>query len=153
MINGLLKLTLFAAALRWLKPRFRMLIISVVLLLIVNLAHSQYVEYVTITSKFDYLEVSYLLKFVLWIAILAAYYFFVEVRIIVGREQQSRRGTSADTTQPTQPGSPESGAGSVADGFDYLRGKSKLESRADKVIAGKVFEDKFDSPDARDLKD
>ena len=85
MLNSLLKLTLVAALVRWLKPRYRMIVISAILILVVNLAHSEYIEYVTITSQFDYLELSYLLKYVFWVTILAVYYFVAEVRTIVGK--------------------------------------------------------------------
>ena len=62
MLNSLLKITLFAAVFRWFKPRYKMVLLSAMLILAINLVHSEYIEYVTITSRFDYLELSYLVK-------------------------------------------------------------------------------------------
>ena len=138
MLNSLLKITLVAAILRWLKPRYRMLGFTVVLILVVNLAHSEYIEYVSITGRFDYLELSYLLKFLLWILLLVAYYLLVEVRVIVGRSESQlyvAKPRAMDNPEPVGELSGDS------DGFDFLRSKGRLESKVDKVIAGKSAED------------
>lgn len=146
MLNGLLKLTLFAAVARWLKPRYRMLGITAIMLLAVNLAHSQYVEYVTITSNFDYLAISYLVKIVLWIAILASYYFITEVRIIVGSQQ---KGSSGQTPAKPVQGVGDKSTDVATDGFEFLRNKPKLESRADKIVAGKLGSGEPDGPETQ----
>lgn len=126
MLNQLLKVTLFASIWLWLKPRWRGLAVLLVFVVLVNLLHAEYLGYVELSENKDFLIWSYLLKWLLLFAAVIAYI----VLPVRGNSGNSSAATSPRQTRPPSTG----GATSEDDGFDFLRNKKELQSRADKLL-------------------
>lgn len=108
---------------RWLKPRWRLLATTVVGILLINYLHSEYLVYVEVSENTEYLVLSYVAKFTLIIAIL------VGCNIGLRAKSSENRATHAFTDEGC-----DSPARTSDDGFDFLREKKRLDSRASKII-------------------
>jgi hypothetical protein len=130
MLNQLLKFTLVSSLLLWLKPRWKGLLALCVAVILVHIVHGEYLGYVELSGDRSLLVWSYVFK---WIALLAAvlvYLFFV----LFGSRRSSPRSAKGAGS-----GAPDPLAnGPADDGFDFLRHKKELKSRADVVISEEV---------------
>ena len=120
-----MKWAIFAATWRFLRPRLKSTITLAVALLLVTIAHSEYVEYVQLTQDRSWLIESYLIK---WIFVIASICLYVAYNagFLFRRESVS----SAASRQDIQAGEQEKGD----DGFDFLRDKPRLSSEADRIL-------------------
>lgn len=123
MLNQLLKFTLVSSLLLWLKPRWRGLLALTVSVVLVHIIHGEYLEYVELSEDRAFLVWSYVLKWVVLIVAVLVYLFLS----FSGSRKAAPRAIKAQKAQA--PGVP------ADDGFDFLREKKALKSRADMVIA------------------
>lgn len=114
---------------RWLEPRWRSTLALVIGWLTVVLLHNEYVEYVQITQSIEQLWLSYVLK---WIVILSGILAWIWFSFLGTRAPRATLKSAPDAAKP--PSSPSSENPAVDDGFDFLRHKTTLESRGDKVL-------------------
>lgn len=128
MFNQLLKITLFTSAWMWLKPRWRGLLAIIVFLLLVNILHREYLDYVSISEDRTLLIWSYVIKWGLVISGLLVYFLSGAFwsRQPSAREPKTQAGTAKPQAQARATGSD--------DGFDFLRKKKKLQAPADKLL-------------------
>jgi len=124
VLNQLLKFTLVSSALLWLRPRWRGLLALSVFVILVHVLHGEYLGYVELSGNADFLVWSYAVK---WLALLAGVtaYFFLAV---LGPPRRGNKKEPPPVSTGQQSPLPSD------DGFDFLRSKKELESRADKVI-------------------
>ncbi len=129
MLNQLLKFTLISSLLLWLKPRWRGLLALSVLVVAIHTFHSEYLDYSERSGDHSFLVWSYILK---WAALAATVLLYM-VYMIAG---QNSRAQSVGKAHINKKGTVATSA--VADdGFDFLREKKHLQSRADKIVASK----------------
>jgi hypothetical protein len=124
MLNQLLKITLFASFWLWIKPRWKGLVALAVFLLLVNMLHGEYLGYVELSGNAAFLPWSYLVK---WLLLLAAAGVYM---LVLLRADEPGSASERDTKRAM----PGSGPASADDGFDFLREKKTLQSRADKLL-------------------
>ena len=126
MFNQLLKFTLITTVWFWLKPRWRGLLILSVFVVLVNMLHGEYVSYVEISGDQTFLVWSYIVKWTLLGLSFLVYFLFgavgVKVKPPVESKTEAKSSDSANSIHNKN------------DGFDFLRNKKHLESRADKII-------------------
>ena len=134
MLNQLVKITLWASLWLWLKPRWRALLALAVFVLIVHVAHNEYLGYVELSGERAFLAWSYVVK---WLALVMAALFYLGFSL--------RRGVSTSAAQPVKKRQAGTGESSTADdGFDFLREKTQLRTEAEQVIERKAVQK--DSP-------
>ena len=130
MLNQLLKFTLVSSVLLWLKPRWRGLLALAIFVVLVHVFHSEYLGYVELSGNKTYLVASYFLKWLGLLAGLVVYYVFAVAGLRVAGTQ------NAIERARNKPG--EDAVSGVADdandGFDFLREKKELQSKADKLL-------------------
>lgn len=133
MLNQLLRFTLVSSALLWLRPRWRGLLALTGSVLLIHIMHGEYLGYVELSGNGDYLVWSYVIK---WVALITSVTLYVTFAI-VGLKPQHRKGSPGATVAPAAGKLMSLDAPAVPsdDGFDFLRNKKRLESKADKVIA------------------
>jgi len=126
MLNQILKFTVLTSIWLWLKPRWRALLAFIVSLVIINVLHREYVNYVEISGNQDFLVWSYILK---WSAMLICILAYLLV---------SAWGISSKKIPPAKVANePVKLAPKIEgqdDGFDFLRRKKKLNSQAEKLL-------------------
>lgn len=129
MFNQLLKITLFTSVWLWLKPRWRGLLAIIVFVLLVNILHREYLDYVSISEDKAMLVWSFVVK---WGLIIIGVLLYFLSATLGGKPAQARPAAKdkAGTDTPRQAGKPEGGD----DGFNFLREKKVLENRADKLL-------------------
>ena len=116
LLYQILKAGAVIQAWRWLRPRLIGLVVLILTILVVLVAHSEYLSYVARTEDTQYLLMSYLLK---WGSLLLAILIYVIYAWVAKRNARAR---AANTSLPTEP---------LGDGFDFLRNKRKLDSYKD----------------------
>lgn len=126
MFNQLLKITLVTTVWFWLKPRWRGLLILSVFVVLVNVLHSEYLNYVEISGDQMFLVWSYIVKWALLGLSFLAYFLFGAVGVKVKPPVESK--TESKSSDSVISGHNKN------DGFDFLRNKKHLESRADKIL-------------------
>ncbi len=124
MFTQLLKITLFTSAWLWLKPRWRGLLGLIGFVLLVSILHSEYLNYVALSGNSRYLVTSYVIKWLLLSVGAAAFI------LLSGLKRQS--GASSADKSGDGPAAADQPA--ADDGFDFLRDKPHLQSRADKLL-------------------
>ena len=122
MINQLMKLGLFVAAGLWLKHRGRGLLLLVGVLVLTWILHGEYLAYAEQADDNAWLELSYILKWAVFLVACGSYYWLVERKI--------RRNPDASRNTISHPEDVES----QGDGFDFLRHKKTLDSESDKLL-------------------
>ena len=127
MLNQILKFTLFTSLWMWLRPRWRGLLALLVFIGLVTLGHREYLDYVTLSGDKDFLIWSYAVKWLLIASGLLVYFLLV---VMWPRPRQTRAGKSTGSKgqAATTAAEPED------DGFDFLRSKKRLQSRAEKLL-------------------
>ena len=129
MLNQLLKFTLVSSALLWLRPRWRGLLVLACAVLLIHVLHSEYLEYVLLSSNDTNLVLSYGIK---WAALLVVATTYVAFLLSGASPSHRRRNEAA-----APPEKRRVDTAPADDGFDFLRNKKRLQSRAEKVIAAK----------------
>jgi hypothetical protein len=138
MLNQLLKFTLVSSALLWLRPRWRGLLALIVFVIMVHVLHGEYLGYVELSGERDFLVASFVIK---WVALICGMlaYFLLAIRGL-GKpavQQQAAKG-AAGKARAAETLREAAGANDRADdGFDFLRKKKNLDSKADKIIQRK----------------
>lgn len=137
MLNQLLRFTLVSSALLWLRPRWRGLLALTASVVLVHILHGEYLGYVELSQDDDYLVWSYVIKWAALIVCVALYVMFAVYGLKAPnrKRQTGRAGVASTAGAPLADASTAEAAGPSDDGFDFLRKKKTLESKADKVIA------------------
>lgn len=129
MFSQLMKFGLFVTLGIWLKHRLRGLAYLCAALLLTWLLHSEYLAYVERSGNTNWLEWSFLGKWLLVFFSIGLYYLLVERQL--GKLTQAGKVKASNSRRET----------AVGDGFDFLRNKKQLDSQADmdlKNPAGKA---------------
>ena len=130
------------AIIRWIKPRWERLFFAVISFAMISYSHSEYMAYVEASGDAEYLVMSYQVKFtlnlltlVLLIASLRANYSKKEKvqevpktnhKPVENKQKQDEPNLHDDTLHSN-----------IDDGFDFLRKKSVLQGRSDKILSKK----------------
>lgn len=122
MLNQLIKLGVFVALGIWLKHRGKGLLFLIITLGITWITHNEFLSYLEQSGNNRFLEISYVLKWLIFLLALGIYYLLVERRI--------RKDPSADRNTIENPDLHHL----KGDGFDFLRQKKTLESEMDKTL-------------------
>tara|TARA_R110000772_G_scaffold71427_7_gene156603 strand:+ start:1863 stop:2237 length:375 start_codon:yes stop_codon:yes gene_type:complete len=122
MLNNLLKLSALVITGRFLKPRFKGLLILIVFWLLVRLLHAEYISYVQLSADTSYLWQAALIKITLYIVGFCAYFMIVERRILLHSklEQEEQKNQLLLAGED--------------DGFNFLRAKKKLSSKSEQLL-------------------
>ncbi|EED34489.1 hypothetical protein NOR51B_426 [Luminiphilus syltensis NOR5-1B] len=117
---------------RWLKTRWRGTLALIVIILLTSLLHDEYVEYVELTDNDELLIASYLVKWCINLIALGLYFVYSFRRTLaqppaVKAPDKTIRPDGSDKRQTRQP-APK------GDGFDAIRNKAHLGSKADKLL-------------------
>lgn len=136
MLNQLLKFTLVSSLLLWLKPRWRSLLALVVFVVLVHVLHAEYLGYVELSDNQAFLLWSYALKWLMLILGVSLYCLYTFSHLPVGRRDKKPEGRKKK--QPIDVPTVSKSALPADDGFDFLRQKEQLQSRAEKLLAGDV---------------
>lgn len=129
MLNQILKFTLFSSILLWLRPRWRGLLALCALVILVHVLHGEYLNYVELSGERAFLVWSYVLK---WAVLVSGVVVYLLLTVFSSRNAPSGTEKLAHRKRPPE----NSGVAEVADdGFDFLRQKGQLESRAEKLIS------------------
>jgi len=131
MLNQLLKVTLISSFLLWLRPRWRgMLALSLVVIL-VHVLHAEYLGYVELSGNDALLIVSFVVK---WSVLVVA----VTVYLVMTLTRPQGKISAVDSRRKKKFSAGEIDAASGEDdGFEFLRKKKRLESRAEKMLSGR----------------
>ncbi|MAT91486.1 MAG: hypothetical protein CME59_02685 [Halioglobus sp.] len=126
MLNQLLRFTLVSSALLWLRPRWRGLLALVAFVLLVHVLHGEYLGYVELSGNRDFLVWSYLLKWLALVCGVLAYFLLAVMGV----------GRARGNMPPEQPAARQEQARPPRqdDGFDFLRDKKELHSRAQMLL-------------------
>ena len=130
------------AIIRWIKPRWERLFFAAISFAMISYSHSEYMAYVEASGDAEYLVMSYQVKFtlnlltlVLLIASLRANYSKKEKvqevpktnhKPVENKQKQDEPNLHDDTLHSN-----------IDDGFDFLRKKSVLQGRSDKILSKK----------------
>ncbi len=127
MLNQLLRLTLVSSVLLWLRPRWRGLLLLSVFVLLVHVLHGEFLGYVELSGNDAWLVHSFVLKWVSLIVALLVYYVFAVSGLKGTQLSPRKQETAVREVTSTKPGED--------DGFDFLRHKGSLQSRAEKLLS------------------
>jgi hypothetical protein len=126
MLNQILKFTVLTSVWLWLKPRWRALLAFIVSIIIITVAHREYLNYVEISGNQGFLVWSYILK---WSALLVC---IVAYLLASAWGLSSKKpAAAAAATEPARLAQRVEGQD---DGFDFLRRKKRLNSQAEKLL-------------------
>lgn len=126
MLNQLLKFTLISSVLLWLKPRWRSLLVLCVVVVAVHIFHGEYLNYAELSGNQSFLVWSYIIKWGVLIVSVLLYMAYTVAR-------QNDPKTGARRVRNKKNGKVDL-VPAPDDGFDFLRKKNKLQSRAEKII-------------------
>ena len=127
MLNQLLKFTLLSSLLLWLKPRWRSLLAFCALVMLVHIAHSEYLRYVELSGDQSWLVWSYVVKWIVLLSGTLAYIFYG----VSGPKTLAKVQEKPGVLRQNNP----SNSAVTDDGFEFLRNKKRLQNRADKLVA------------------
>jgi hypothetical protein len=119
---NLLKIGALIAAGRFLKPRFKGLLVLIAFWLVLRFLHGEYLSYVELSGNTEHLVVAALGKITLYVLAFLVYVLMVERKIL----QRTQQDIEVRTLQ-------ERAAGED-DGFDFLRQKKKLQDSAEQLL-------------------
>ncbi|MBN4075360.1 MAG: hypothetical protein COA71_07980 [SAR86 cluster bacterium] len=122
MINNLLKIGALVVSGRFLKPRFKGLLLLLAFWFVIRLLHAEYISYVELSTDTSFLWQASLLKITLYILGFAAYFVIVERRLLL----ESKIEQEETLIQRHIEGSD--------DGFNFLRKKAKLDNKSDQLL-------------------
>lgn len=138
MINQLVRLGALIATGRFLKPRYKGLLLLALVWLILWFLHSEYVSYVELSNDRTYVLHASLLKLVLYALSVACYVLFVE-RPLWPKTTKAPAPAATSKPRPAaqSTASPSSQSRTLRegdDGFDFLRNKPKLKGSKEKPL-------------------
>ena len=118
---------------RWFKNRWRSTLALAVFLALTASIHDEYIEYVELTNEASFLLASYFIK---WVGIIIGVSLYVLLSILRGTSMKpnailNQKHKASDATVKSS-----SSLDDEDDGFNFLREKDRLESRAEKLING-----------------
>lgn len=122
MLNSLMKVGAFLVAGRFLKPRIKGLLLLLVYWFVIRLLHAEYISYVELSTDTSFLWQSSLLKIALYILGFVIYFIAVERRLLL----ESKIKQEEKHIQSQIEGND--------DGFNFLRKKTKLNSKSDQLL-------------------
>lgn len=125
MLTQFLKVGFLIATGRFLKPRFKGLLWVIGIWLVLRFVHAEFVSYVALSGNTRYVLHASLAKLLLYAITLGIYVWKVE------RPLWPKRVAVIDT--PTA-NSPMTALPKGDDGFDFLRTKEKLRTRAEQLL-------------------
>lgn len=117
---------------RWFKSRWRSTLALVIFLALTAVIHDEYIEYVELTNEAAFLFASYLIK---WIGIVIGVSLYVLLSVLQGTSMQTKENLNQKRKSPDATLA-SSSLDDEDDGFNFLREKGRLESRAEKLING-----------------
>jgi|TARA_B110000908_G_scaffold97774_1_gene115443 hypothetical protein len=126
IVTKLIKAGLLIKTGVWLRPRIKKVIFFLAAILSIWVAHDEYLDYVGLSGESRYLALSYVFKWIMTLLMLMSYYYFSKKYQEQSIKIIRRKGLPADNSKKTQ----ETGN----DGFDFLRNKDVLESKADRIL-------------------
>ncbi len=130
MLNQLLRFTLVSGALLWLRPRWKGLLALIVFVVLVHVLHGEYLGYVELSGNDEFLVWSFVLKWLALVSGVLAYLFLAVLRTAGGKTSPTDVSKSAESPAAGKPAlNPAKN-----DGFDFLRDKKQLETRAEKLL-------------------
>lgn len=127
MLNQFIKAGVFLRLFIWLKPRFKSLLITIAIIAVTWLMHGEFLSYAEHSGNARFLGVSFIMKWIITIMTVFGYLIYQTKQV----KREEFFIESKNKQNDTRSGN---------DGFDFLRKKEKLESRADKII----IQDKMD---------
>ncbi|GAB5451763.1 MAG: hypothetical protein Hals2KO_20910 [Halioglobus sp.] len=130
MLNQLLRFTLVSGALLWLRPRWKGLLALIVFVVLVHVLHGEYLGYVELSGNDEFLVWSFVLKWLALVSGVLAYLFLAVLRTAGGTVSSIDLSKSTELSaakKPTQ-------IPAKNDGFDFLRDKKQLQTRAEKLL-------------------
>lgn len=138
MLNGLLKFGAMIIAGRWMKFRWKGILLLMASWFVVSFVHKEYISYVELSGDASYLWQASLIKLSLYIACFLLYLFLIERAMFLPPNKKTKPVTkksilskkSAPSAQTTVIREISEGD----DGFDFLRNKRKLDSPSDKLL-------------------
>jgi len=130
MLNQLLRFTLVSSVLLWLRPRWRGLLVLAAFVVMVHLLHGEYLRYVELSQNQSFLVWSYGIKWLALVIGVSVYMLFAFPSS--GNRNRMKMGAAQE------PSDRQPDATVADDGFDFLRRKKSLESRAEKVLSKKL---------------
>ena len=135
MLGQLIRAGIVFKVFIWLKPRLKALLVTIGIIAVSWLIHSEYLSYAQHSGNTGLLGISFILKWVVTISSVLGYLFYQLKRANI----EGISKNSFEECSKAQSESPEN------DGFDFLRSKDKLESRADKIIRQENRDDRHNS--------
>ncbi|MDG2410792.1 MAG: hypothetical protein P8M21_03025 [Halioglobus sp.] len=130
MLNQLLKVTLISSFLLWLRPRWRGMLALALVVALVHVLHAEYLGYVELSGNDALLIWSFVVK---WSVLAVA----ITVYLAMTLTRQQGKGAPMDSRRKKNaPAGKTVSFRSEDDGFEFLRKKKRLESRAEKMLSG-----------------
>lgn len=130
MLNQLLKVTLISSFLLWLRPRWRGMMALALVVVLVHVLHAEYLGYVELSGNDALLIWSFVVK---WSVLAVA----VTVYLAMTLTRQQGKSAPMDSRRKKNPPAGKAfPSRSEDDGFEFLRKKKRLESRAEKMLSG-----------------
>ena len=117
-----LKLGAFLMAGRFLKPRFKGLVVLVAFWFLVSFLHGEYRDYVALSGDTAYLITVALAKIGLYVLGFVVYVLTVERRILNRTQAEIEKKIAVENPRHDD------------DGFDFIRNKKKLQAPVDKLL-------------------
>ena len=124
MINQILKAGAIFQIWRWLRPRYKLLVLSLIILIVTWILHSEYTDYLEKTGSVQHLGVSYLLKWSITFGVVLVFYGCEKLRV---REPSKSAKPEENKTESLT-------KSTKSDPFEKIRNKKVLEGRGDKLI-------------------
>ena len=118
---------------RWFKNRWRSTLALVIFLALTAAIHDEYIEYVELTNEASFLFASYLIK---WVGIVIGVSLYVFLSVSRGTSMQTKEILNQKQKAPDATVDSSLSMEDEDDGFNFLRQKGRLESRAEKLING-----------------
>ena len=118
---------------RWFKNRWRSTLALAVFLALTASIHDEYIEYVELTNEASFLLASYFIK---WVGIVVGVSLYVLLSVFRGASMKPKGLLNQNRKAPDTTVDSSLFMDDEDDGFNFLREKGRLESRAEKLING-----------------
>lgn len=123
VLRPIFRLATLYVLFRWLKPRWIIISVFILAMLMVSYIHSEYMSYVEATNDGTHLALSFKIKHGLNLIIILVF----AISLKFAKPQSEHESTTLDNQKQYSPTT-------IDDGFDFLRGKKSLEGRAEKIL-------------------
>ena len=130
------------AIIRWIKPRWERLFFAVISFAMISYSHSEYMAYVEASGDAEYLVMSYQVKFALNLLTLVLLVVSLRAKYSKKEKIQEVPKTNHKPVENKQKQAEpkvhdDEVDSNFDDGFDFLRKKSVLQGRSDKILSKK----------------